>query len=290
MEMTKGIGIKFDYRLMLIVPFILLVISIGAIANQYVQTGEIFKRSIELKGGTVINLNSGNKLDITAIENVLKQNHDEFSVRETRSFEGYSVSINMGSDVNSDDVLSSLKSAGIDTSGSSVEQIGPSLGESFWVQAQLGMILAFVFMGIIVFVIFRKFVTSSAVILSAVFDITMTLGFMQILGIELSMAGFAAILMLIGYSVDTDIMLTSRLMRDEKSDENLNEKIIHALKTGLAMTFTTIGALTVLIKLPISPVLTGIASILLIGLVFDIVNTWLMNSTVLKIYLERKGK
>jgi preprotein translocase subunit SecF len=42
--------------------------------------------------------------------------------------------------------------------------------------------------------------------------------------------------------------------------------------------------------MPISPVLTEIASILLIGLVFDIVNTWLMNSTVLRIYIEGKWK
>jgi preprotein translocase subunit SecF len=154
------------------------------------------------------------------------------------------------------------------------------------------MVLAFIFMGIIVFIIFRKFVVSSAVIMSAVFDIIMTLGFMQILGIELSMAGFAAILMLIGYSVDTDIMLSSRLMRDEteSTKENLHEKMIHALKTGLAMTLTTIGALLVLIIMPISPVLTEIASILLIGLVFDIINTWLMNSTVLRMYIEGKWK
>jgi preprotein translocase subunit SecF len=285
-------SLKFDYRLILIVPFILLLVSLGAIANQYIQTGDVFKRSIELKGGTVIDLSSGDRFDVVAIEDVLKQSYSEFSVRETRSFDGYRISINMGSEVNSTEVLTKLTGAGIDTSGSSVEQIGPSLGESFWAQAQLGMVLAFIFMGIIVFIIFRKFVVSSAVIMSAVFDIIMTLGFMQILGIELSMAGFAAILMLIGYSVDTDIMLSSRLMRDEteSTKENLHEKMIHALKTGLAMTLTTIGALLVLIIMPISPVLTEIASILLIGLVFDIINTWLMNSTVLRMYIEGKWK
>ena len=123
----------------------------------------------------------------------------------------------MDSETDVDAVLNELEAKGIDVSDHSIENVGSSLGSSFWVQAQMGLILAFIFMGIIVFIIFRSFVPSMAVIASAVSDILITLGMMQLFGIQLSLAGFAALLMLIGYSVDTDIMLTSRLLRESLS-------------------------------------------------------------------------
>ena len=201
-----------NYKLLLIVPMAFLIVSIGALINQYNTTGDFFLKSIDLKGGTIITVNTNASLDREMVESTLS-GVGSFNVRETRSLEGYGTIIQTGSEVDTDDVLSTLEASGIDVSDVSIESIGPSLGASFWVQAQLGMITAFIFMGIIVFFIFRTFVPSFAVIISAVADILMTLGFMQILGIELSLAGFAAILMLIGYSVDTDIMLTHRLLK-----------------------------------------------------------------------------
>jgi len=166
--------------------------------------------------------------------------------------------------------------------------MGPALGEAFWIQTQMALIAAFILMAIIVFLIFRKSVPSMAVIISAVSDILITLAFMQIFDINISLAGLAALLMLIGYSVDTDIMLTSRLLK-RHGEGSLSEGVRGALKTGLTMTITTIGALSVIVITNVTPVLTEIAGILLIGLSIDIVNTWLMNSVLLRWYLERKG-
>ncbi len=279
---------NFDYRLLLIIPIILFLFSAGLLLDQYSRTGEWFHRSIEMKGGTIITINTEARMDLDAVESELRKTTADFKVRETRSFEGYSTLIEIGSDVESGDILSDLGSAGIDTSDNSVQQIGSSLGSSFWMQAQFGIIIAFIFMGIIVFIIFRSLVPSIAVILSAMFDILMTIAFMQVFGIELSLAGFAALLMLIGYSVDTDIMLTSRLLRESETRE-MNEKIRGALKTGLTMTLTTMGALVAMILSPISSVLTSIALVLFIGLVFDLANTWFMNSVLLRMYVERRG-
>ena len=143
-------------------------------------------------------------------------------------------------------------------------------------------------MGFIVFFIFRTFVPSIAVIMSAASDIIITLGLMQLFGIQLSLAGLAALLMLIGYSVDTDIMLTSRLLK-ESEEKTVNEKVKRALKTGLTMTSTSIVAMTALFISSISVVLSEIAAVLLIGLAADIINTWFMNSVILKWYVVRKG-
>jgi preprotein translocase subunit SecF len=55
------------------------------------------------------------------------------------------------------------------------------------------------------------------------------------------------------------------------------------------MTLTTIGALAALLVSYISPVLSQIASVLIIGLVMDMIFTWLQNSVMLRWYCEKKG-
>ncbi len=275
-----------NYKLFLIVPVALFIFSIGILANNYIQTGEWFERDIELRGGTLITLETENPTNIMELENRLSGIIGPVDIRELKGLSGYQLMIAVDAETDYEAVLDEIAKLGIDTGKFSVRTIGPALGKAFWNQAQMGIIIAFIFMGIIVFVIFRTFVPSFAVILCAVSDIVITLALMQVFGISLSLASFAAILMLIGYSVDTDILLTTRLIRESGP---VKEKIRGALKTGLTMSFTTIGALSALLISGISPVLSQIAMVLLIGISIDIINTWLQNSVLLRWYVEKKG-
>jgi preprotein translocase subunit SecF len=100
--------------------------------------------------------------------------------------------------------------------------------------------------------------------------------------------------MLIGYSVDTDILLTTRLL---KRKGELNEKIIDAMKTGLTMTTTTLAALLALFIVSSGSVMSfiridiirDISVVLIFGLIADIVNTWMTNVGILRLYIEKSG-
>jgi len=61
------------------------------------------------------------------------------------------------------------------------------------------------------------------------------------------------------------------------------------MKTGLTMSTSTLAAVTVVLILSKSEVLTQIMSILLIGLLVDIIMTWIQNAGILRIYLEKKN-
>ena len=63
-----------------------------------------------------------------------------------------------------------------------------------------------------------------------------------------------------------------------------------AFKTGITMTFSSIAAVGVALffTLSFSAVLSQIFTILLIGLGFDLLNTWITNASLLKWYLEKK--
>jgi len=275
-----------NYKAYMVIPVILLVLSVGILVNEYSQTGEFFKRSIDLKGGTLVTIKLSEPVDVAGLRAHLTAIFGEVEIRELSGITGQSLLINTNVDVDVDDFLDEISSYGVDVVESSTQQIGATLGEAFWYQAQMGIIIALIFMAIIVFLIFRTLVPSLAVISAVIFDAIITLALMQVFGIPLSLASLAAILMIIGYSVDTDILLTTRLL---KGTGPMNERIINTLKTSLTMSITSIGALIVLILFGIAEVLTEIASVLLIGLVIDIIITWLMNAGILRWYMERRG-
>ena len=176
----------------------------------------------------------------------------------------------------------------LDEKNSSFEFTGSVLSESFYNQLLIAIVFSFILMSVVVFILFRIFVPSTAVIASAFADILMTLVTVNLLGIKVSSAGIVAFLMLIGYSVDTDILLTSRILK--RSEGSLNQKIFGAFKTGITMTLTALFSIVVclLIVKSFSVVLTQIFTIISIGLVFDIFNTWITNVSILKWYVEKK--
>src|SRR5690606_9500817 len=86
----------------------------------------------------------------------------------------------------------------------------------------------------------RNPVASGTIVLAAASDIAITAGAMQILGIPLSLGTTAALLMLIGYAADSNVLLTTRLL---KRKGKLEEKLAGAFRTGIIMTTTTLGAI-----------------------------------------------
>lgn len=133
----------------------------------------------------------------------------------------------------------------------------------------------------------RNSVPAFAVMLSAFSDIVMTLAVVDLAGMKVSMAGIVAFLMIIGYSVDTDILLTTRLLKRKKS---VNRSLFGAFKTGTTMTTTSLIAVTaaLIAVFPFHSVLNQIFTILLIGLSFDLFNTWVTNASMIKWYVEKK--
>jgi len=170
--------------------------------------------------------------------------------------------------------------------------VSPTMGEAFKKQGALALFAAYLLMSLVVFVVFRALVPAGAVILAATCDIIIAAGGMSILGIELQPASMAALLMLVGYSVDADILLTTRVLKGKA--EEVDSRIDDAMKTGLTMTFTTLFALTALLivssYLAQIALLTSIASVLLVGLLADIFTTWFMNAGILKWYLSQPKK
>ncbi len=148
-----------------------------------------------------------------------------------------------------------------------VDQIGETFGQTLQQQALLALLFSFIGMSIIVFIAFRTIVPSIAVVFAAFTDILITAAIMDLLNIPLTLGTTAALLMLIGYSVDSDILLTTRIL---KRQGKLEDKLRNAFRTGFIMTTTTLSAVIALLVVAWIgqiEIIFQIATVLVIGLI-----------------------
>jgi preprotein translocase subunit SecF len=281
------------YKSLLIIPLILIVLSIVYLIIFTSNTGDFIRKDISLTGGTSITVYD--QIEKADFEIFLSDKLEDVSLREvydlrTREQKALIIETTSDEDLAKETVEAYLGYDLIEGENSDFEFTGSLLSSAFYKQLLIAILIAFLFMSIVVFIIFKNIIPSAAVIISAFADILMTLVVFNMLGLKMSTAGIVAILMLIGYSVDTDIMLTTRLMK--RKEGNLNERLYKAFKTGLTMTLTSFAAMLIalLVVKPFSPVLTQIFTILVIGLGFDILNTWITNASILKWYVKRREK
>jgi len=168
----------------------------------------------------------------------------------------------------------------------SIEEISPAISQRFWEGTLKAISVAIIAMSLVVFLYFRKVVPALAIVLSGISNIIGTLAAISLMGISLSASGIAAILMLLGYSIDSNIVLTARVMKNKR--DSLEDRITSAVKTGLTMSITSIAALTVLYLTSTAEILKIISLTLIIGLLLDVLNTWIQNAGILRLYLGDK--
>ena len=261
------------------IPMVILVLSLILIGFTYIQTGLPVTPGIEFQGGISATLMSNDATEeieatfahfplISVNEGIAGGRYLKFEPMDDKEFRK----------------LVSL----IDERypGAKVDQIGESFGATLQSQAVMALLLSFLGMAIVVTLVFRNIIPAVAVIIACFADIVMAAAAMNILGIQLSLGTTAALLMLIAYSVDSDILLSKRvLQRQGKFDE----KVKGAFHTGFVMATTTIGAIFamwVVATFAHITIISEMSAVLLIGLLFDLLNTWITNAGILKWYSE----
>ena len=179
----------------------------------------------------------------------------------------------------------------IHVSSYSFEEVSSTLSKLFINKIiEIGVISAILVI-IVVFIVFRIFVPSLAVLIGAASDIVFALGAMGLFGIPLTLPSFAAIMMLVGLSLDTDMMLTIKAIKH--IEETPKKRVYNAMKTGFAMTTTTMTAFIVLLALGLItkiPVYFQIGAVAVAGMIGDLIATWGLNAVIVLWFLERKAK
>jgi len=280
------------YKKLIILSYSILLISIIIIGIHYAITGEFFQRDISLKGGVSATIYNEN-ININDVKELLSDSFKDYSVRELTDF---NTNKNIGliievADIPEKDLRNVLKTK-YDIDFENKEEYDPGLAtssfsETFYRGLLIALLFSFILMSIVVFFSFRTFIPGLAVISAALTDILAALAVIDILGIKLSAAGIVSFLLIIGYSIDTDILLTTRMLK--RHDAPLIERIKSSMKTGLTMTFAAIAALVTGYFVALPEELKQMFLIISIALVFDIITTYAGNVGILIYYCKKKN-
>lgn len=288
------------YKTLMIIPIIIFLIAVGFLFFKYYSTGEFIAKDVGLSGGVAATVTTEKEVDMDQLEALLSEKlGGNVNARRLEEFgTGRQVGIIVESGKITDDLdsgsarlreeLGNYLGIELDEENYSSETVGSGLGQSFTNQLVRAVIFAFILMSIVVFITFRTFAPSLAVISAALMDIVIALAVVSAAGMVLTAAGIAAFLLVIGYSVDTDILLTTRALK-RKDEGKLFDRMFDSMKTGLTMTIATLVALSVGYFVSSSYIIKQMFLIILIALVVDIFATYFTNSGILKIYCNKKG-
>ncbi|MEA2033683.1 MAG: protein translocase subunit SecF [Euryarchaeota archaeon] len=278
---------KYPVKKLVAIPLIILLIALALLTYTQLSVDSPVRMGMDFKGGTWVKVGTDETREevnakfsafpVTLVASTGVGNEKRIEFDMTGGSQEYDRLIDM---LNTEYGVGTYR----------IESISARFGKQYQTQALWAVAIAFILMAVVVFITFRTFVPPLAVIFSAFSDIVIAVACMDLIGMELSLGTVAALLMLIGYSVDSDILLTTNLLR--KKGE-LNEKLRNTMRTGITMTSTTISAIFAMFVVSFYidiPILKDISIVLLFGLAVDLMNTWLFNAGVLRWYIERKER
>ncbi len=290
-----------NYKKLMLIPIIIFLIATGYLFFRYASTGNFVEKDVSLSGGITATVTTDKDVDINDMESVISsKTGGNVNIRRLAEFgTGKQIGLIIETSKIGDASLSEQSNKqkeeianylGIELTDEnySSEEVGSTLGQSFFKQLLIAVITAFVFMSIVVFITFRSIAPSIAVIAAALMDMIISLAVTSAYGVSLTSAGIAAFLLVIGYSVDTDILLTTKVLK-RKGEGKLFDRMWDSMKTGMTMTVTTLVALTIGLIVSNSYIIRQMFAIILIALIADILTTYLTNTAILKIYCQKKG-
>ncbi|OPY54862.1 MAG: Protein-export membrane protein SecF [Methanosaeta sp. PtaU1.Bin060] len=281
---------KYPPRQIMLIPIAIIALAFISLGVTYLSTGSPVQLGIEFTGGTLVTVPA------TESQDAVTAKFAGYPLVDIRNI-GSRYMIQFGP-MSDEDYTALAKLVNSQYASAEIRYMGPIYSKELQAQAMKYLPISFLLMAIVVFVVFREPMVSLLVVVSAIADILTAAASMNITGVKLSLGTVAALLMLIGYSVDTDILLSMRVLKRKGTVE---EKIIGAMGTGFMMTATTIAAVFSLIVVSnllylVIPsftrmdIIADISTVLIFGLAADVFNTWITNAQGLRWYMNRTKK
>ena len=228
---------------------LLVVLSIFSLSFKGLNAG------LDFTGGTLIEIKLSQSINLEEIREVLGSRiEDDFQVSYFGSEQDVLIKIPGGSENNlSDEIVSALKNS-FQFDLRRKDFIGPQIGEELRDQGGLGILAAMLVM--MVYIMFRfQFKFAIGALLALIHDVLIVLGFFSIFYIGFNLTVLAAILAVIGYSLNDTIVVSDRIRENyrkkRKSDkvDVINRSLNQMLGRTLITSLTTLLVLLALLIL-----------------------------------------
>ncbi len=246
---------------------ILIIVSLGSLVTKGLNFG------LDFTGGTLVEVEFSAPADLTEVRAGL--NAAGFGGAVVQHF-GSETDVMIRIQENStaklgDAILASLKAQDTSVVLKRIEFVGPQVGEELKEQSGMAMLLALAMIMVYVAVRFQlKFSVGSVAALAH--DVIITLGVFSLFGLEFDLTVLAAILAVIGYSLNDTIVVSDRirenfrLMRKGDPAEVINESLTQTFSRTIVTSLTTLLVLIVLFAFG-GELIHGFSIALIIGVV-----------------------
>ncbi|MFO7819410.1 MAG: protein translocase subunit SecF [Halanaerobacter sp.] len=274
-------------KLWFIISGILLVVGIGAIAFQGLNLG------IDFTGGTIMQFSFEQQVPNSEIREILSQsgiskdsvvqqtgnNGVQFKTRKLSQDQIVKIQENIEEKYSSAEMLRT-------------SAVGPTIGQELKANALKALIIAAI--GIVIYISVRfEFRFAMAAIMALLHDVLIVLGAFAILGFELNSPFIAALLTIVGYSINDTIVIFDRIrekMHYSKKDtfEGLtNQALLDTLPRSINTSATTLLPILAILILGGTTIQTFMVA-LLIGMLSGTYSSIFVASPILVEWNERK--
>jgi len=245
--------------------------------------------SVEFTGGTVMEVGYTQAADVQEVREIL--NGLGYADAQVQNF-GTSREVLMRLPVSpgntsaqqSETVLSALKTANPDVTLRRTEFVGPQVGDELYTSGLIA--LGLVIVGIMIYLAIRfEWKYAVAAIFANMHDVVIILGFFAFFQWEFSLAVLAAVLAVLGYSVNESVVIFDRIRETFRRQRKMDTKqvINHAITATISRTVITHGSTQVMVLSMLlfgGPTLHYFAVALTIGILFGIYSSVFVSAAI----------
>ena len=282
------------FKIFNFLSLILIIISIGSIIYKGLNFG------VDFKGGTLIELRLENaEIGISDVrQSFLKMNLGDVNVKKFGKENDFLIKIE-GNDKNKENFIEDIKihlskDIGNNFSFRRVEDVGPKVSGELLKSGLIAIVLSLSAMLIYIWIRF-EWQFSLGAIIALVHDVIVTIGFFSILEFEINLSIVAAVLTIVGYSMNDTVVIFDRVRENLKkyTSKTINE--ISNLSINETLSRTIITSLTTLLALLSifffgGEILKGFSFAMILGVIFGTYSSiFIANPILIRLKVNQKS-
>lgn len=232
-----------NYKIFFSITIIFLLIGLGSIVTRGFNLG------IDFTGGSIVDLTFENPVTVAQVRDVLKGHDMGNSIIQLENSDGKteanSVLIRTGvvEDTELRATMSDLQSKLGSYQIQRVEQVGATIGSELVQQAAMAIFLSWILM--IAYITFRfEFKFAIAAIIALIIDVLVVLSYFSLFQMEMDSSFVAALLTVVGYSVNGTIVIFDRIrenLKIHRRSESLGDMIDNSIWQCMTRTIYTVA-------------------------------------------------